>query len=375
MPRTALIYSDQMSGYDMGPNHPMRPERLRLVFELASTYGLFGGDSALVSPDPATLHEVQAVHVPAYIEAVRSLSSGSNMRHLGIYGFGSQDNPPFLGMYEAALLYTGASVKAAKMVAGGRYDRVFSISGGLHHAKPERASGFCVFNDPAVAIQSLRSTFNRIAYIDIDAHHGDGVQAVFYDTSDVLTISIHESGDFLFPGSGFTSEIGIGSGKGYSVNLPLTPSTPDSIYLWAFDEIVPPLIEAYNPEVIVVQLGVDSHFSDPLAHLIVTSRGFEAVVSRILAFRRPLVAFGGGGYNLNAVPRLWTLAYSLMAEREIADRIPSEYAERHGVTHLHDLADPQLTRHQRHNVRPDAEEAVREIKRLVFPIHGIGDSS
>lgn len=375
MPKTALIYSSDMTGYDMGPSHPMRPERLRLTYELASAYGLFGGDSRLLAPASATLRDLQAVHVPGYIDAVRALSRGAEIPHRAAFGFGTQDNPPFLGMYEASLLYTGASVTAAGLVASGKYDRVFSISGGLHHARPERASGFCIFNDPAVAIQTLRSTFKRIAYIDIDAHHGDGVQAIFYDTSDVLTISTHESGDFLFPGTGFPREIGTGSGAGYSVNIALTPSTPDSVYLWAFDEIVPPLIRAYDPEVIVAQLGVDSHYDDPLAHLVLTSRGFQGIVERILALGRPVVAFGGGGYNLRAVPRLWTLLYSVMAEREIPDRIPSEYAERHGIVHLHDTADPPLTRHQKHNVRPDAEKAVQEIKRLVFPIHGLDGSS
>jgi acetoin utilization protein AcuC len=235
----------------------------------------------------------------------------------------------------------------------------------------ERASGFCVFNDPAIAIQRLRRTFDRIAYIDVDAHHGDGVEAAFYDSSDVLTISIHESGHFLFPGSGFTDEIGVGAGRGYSVNIPLTPSTPDEVYLWAFDEIVPPLIEAYDPEIVVAQLGVDSHFQDPLARLALTSHGFTAIIERILGLGRPLVALGGGGYNLAAVPRLWTLAYGLMSERQIPDRIPPEYATKYGITHLHDTTQPGAAQYQRHNVRPDAERAVRDIKRLVFPFHGL----
>ncbi len=374
MPKTALIYSHDMTGYDMGPNHPMRPERLRLVYELVSAYGLFGGDSRLEPPVPVTRRDLEAIHVPEYVEAVRALSTGSAEPPLEKYGFASFDNPPFLGMYEASLLYTGASVRAAELVASGEYDRVFSISGGLHHAMPAHASGFCVFNDPAVAIQKLRRKFRRIAYIDIDAHHGNGVQAAFYDASDVLTISLHETGDFLFPGSGYPDEIGVGDGKGYAANLPLTPSTTDEVYLWAFDQIVPPLIEAYDPEIVVAQLGVDSHFADPLAHLILTSRGFTALVERILGFGRPVVAFGGGGYNLTAVPRLWTLAYSLMAEREIDDLIPAEYAAEHGVTHLHDTIQPPMTRHQRHNVRPDAEKAVASIKRLIFPVHGLNTS-
>lgn len=371
MLRTALIYSDDMKGYDMGLNHPMRPERLRLVYELVSAYGLIGGDSRLLSPIPARRSDLESVHLPEYIDAVKALSGGSDTPSPTAYGFGSADNPPFLGMYEASMLYTGASLQATELVASGRYERVFSISGGLHHAMPRRASGFCVFNDVAVAIQSLRRRFTRIAYIDVDAHHGNGVQAAFYDAADVLTISIHETGDYLFPGSGFTHEIGIGAGRGYSVNIPLTPSTPDSVYLRTFDEIVPRLIESYDPQIVVAQLGVDAHFSDPLTHLILTSRGFTAVVERILGFGRPLVAFGGGGYNLTAVPRLWTLAYAMMADRELDDRVPDAYARSYGITHLHDRSDPEMTRHQRHNVVPDAEQAIRQIREWIFPLHGI----
>ncbi len=371
MPKAALIYSPEMTGYDLGLSHPMRPERLRLTYELVSAYGLLGGDSRLIPPMPASRCDLESVHSPEYIDAVMALSAGADEPSPAEFGFGSLDNPPFIGMYEASLLYTGASVLAADLVARGECDRVFSISGGLHHAMRECASGFSVFNDPAIAIQRLGQTFGRVAYIDIDAHHGDGVQAAFYESSDVLTISIHESGHFLFPGTGFTDEIGIGAGTGYSVNIPLTPSTSDDVYLWAFDEVVPPLIEAFDPEVIVTQLGVDSHFQDPLAHLALTSRGFNALVERIIGLGRPLVALGGGGYNLSAVPRLWALAYGLMTGREIAEQIPPAYTAKYGITHLHDVAQPGAARHQRHNVRPDAESAVRDIKRMVFPVHGL----
>lgn len=371
MPKTVLIYGHEMTCYDLGRNHPLRPERLRLVYELVSACGLIGGDSALVPPEPATREDLETVHVPSYIDTVKTLSDGDCSPAKTRSGFGSLDNPPFPGMYEASLIYTGASVLAAHLVVSGECDRAFNFSGGLHHAMPDRASGFCVFNDAAVAIERLRHKFKRIAYIDLDAHHGDGVQSIFYDTDEVLTISLHESGDYLFPGTGYPNEIGVGAGKGCSVNIPFTPSTPDDVYLWAFDQVVPPLIAAYQPDAIVAQLGVDTHFDDPLAHLVLTSSGFTSLVERILSFGRPVVALGGGGYNLLAVPRLWTLAYALMAGRDIPDRIPEEYTRKYGTAQLHDAVSPPISRHQKHNVRPDAEKAVAAVKRLVFPLHGL----
>jgi acetoin utilization protein AcuC len=369
--KTAFVYSPKMAQYELSPDHPLRPERLALTFELASEYGLFTGDSRLVEPIPAEESDILTFHTPEYVRAVRELSVDQDHPSAWRFGFGPLDNPPFPGMYEASLLYTGASVTAAELVMSGQIDRAFNISGGLHHAKAGKASGFCIFNDPVIAINHLLRQFERVAYIDIDAHHGDGVQAAFYDTDRVLNISIHESGEYLFPGTGFVHEIGEGAGRGYAVNIPLAPLTTDEWWLWAFHEIVPPLISAYAPEVIVAQLGVDSHFSDPLAHLNVSSDGFIAAVRTILGFGKPMVALGGGGYNLSVVPRLWTLAYAEMARRELPDEIPEEFARLHGIRRLRDGGKAELPPDQETHVKHAAEETVASLRRIVFPLHGL----
>ena len=380
MPKASFIYSADMAEYDLGPNHPLRPERLRMTYELASACGLLDGDpqvvetacGELVEPVSASESDILTFHKPAYVQVIKELSRGINAPDAWRFGFGPGDNPPFPGMYEASLLYTGASITAAELIMSGHTRCAFNVSGGLHHAKPANASGFCTFNDPVIAINRLMKAYDRIAYIDIDAHHGDGVQEAFYNTNRVLTISIHESGEYLFPGTGDVHEIGEGDGKGYSVNIPLAPATPDDVYVWAFHEIVPPLTSAYNPQVIVAQLGADSHFQDPLTHLCLTSRGFTEVVRMIVGFGIPLVALGGGGYNISVVPRLWTLAYAEMLHRELPDEIPDAFALTYNLHHLHDPSEPVATDRQRESVKTAVEQKVRALKRLIFHLHGLG---
>ena len=256
-------------------------------------------------------------------------------------------------------LSTGASILAAQLVDTGAADVAFNISGGLHHAAAGNASGFCVFNDPAVAINYLLTWGRRVVYVDIDAHHGDGVQSAFYDMDRVLTISIHESGRFLFPGTGSVEEMGEGAGKGFSVNLPLFPFTEDDTYLWAFGEVVPPLVEAFAPDIIVTQLGIDTYHSDPLTHLMLSSRGFSEAVKQFARMGLPWLALGGGGYDLGAVARCWALAYGIMAEKEWPDEIPAQYRERLESTQLRDTEVPvSVPDHMRLEASTFAEESV-----------------
>ncbi|MDE2844177.1 MAG: acetoin utilization protein AcuC, partial [Chloroflexota bacterium] len=246
MPDAAFVYDDALSQHVLRSDHPMRPVRLRHTYELLSAYGAFeDGTSRLINPRSATEEELEWVHTPEYIAAVRALSSGLAADRPERFGFSAMgDNPVYPGMYDAATLSSGATLVAAELVAAKRVDVAFSVSGGLHHAAPTHASGFCIFNDPAIAIKYFLERGMRVAYVDVDAHHGDGVQEVFYGDDRALTISIHESGRFLFPGTGFVSESGTGGGVGYSVNIPLYPYTEDEPYLWAFREVVPPLIRA-----------------------------------------------------------------------------------------------------------------------------------
>jgi acetoin utilization protein AcuC len=374
MRRAAFVYEDAVSRHLLRPDHPMKPVRLRYTYELLQSYGAFdGGTSLLVTPRPATEEELRLLHTPEYISAVRSFS-------LGLSGYDPQrfnfsmagDNPIYRGMYDAAALSTGASLVAAELVASRQVEVAFNISGGLHHAAPSHASGFCVFNDPAIAIKYLLAQGLRVAYVDVDAHHGDGVQHAFYEDDRVLTISLHESGRFLFPGTGFVSETGIGPGQGYSVNIPLYPHTDDEVYLWAFREIAPPLLKAFAPDVLVTQLGIDSYHSDPLTHLQLTSRGYLEVVRELSQLGVPWLALGGGGYDLRALARCWTLAYGVMLDVEWPDRIPAVFERQHGIAQLRDTVTPEIPADVRRNARRFSEESVNAIKRDLFPLHNLG---
>lgn len=373
MPRAAFVYDPALAAHVLRDDHPMKPRRLQMVYELLQAYGAFEHpDALLVPPRPATEDEVRLIHDQRYIDAVRALSSGHYLVDAARYGFSADgDNPVYPGMYDAALLSTGATMVAAELVVGGQARVAFNSSGGLHHAGRDRASGFCVFNDPAIAIAWMVRQGLRVAYVDIDAHHGDGVQYAFYRTDRVLTISTHESGRYLFPGTGEAWETGEGEGQGYSVNVPLLPYTGDGTYLAAFDQVVPPLVEAYKPDVLVAQLGVDAYHSDPLTHLQLTAATYRQVIPRLLQLAPRVVALGGGGYDLAAVARLWTRAYGWMLGVEWPERVPADYAGRYGVATLSDPASPQLPADAVAQADAFVQEAIGTLRQLVFPVHGL----
>ena len=373
MTRAAFVYDDAMSQHILRPDHPMRPVRLRHTYELLEAYGAFdGAHSLLAAPAMADESAVGAFHSRDYIAAVRTFSLGLTGYQPQRFGFAQGgDNPTYPGMYEAAMLSAGATLTAARMVADGEVAAAFNISGGLHHAAARQASGFCVFNDPVIAIKYLLGRGLRVAYVDIDAHHGDGVQDAFYDDPRVLTISVHESGRYLFPGTGFAGETGAVAGQGYAVHLPLYPYTDDEIYLDAFEAVAPPLVRAFNPDILLTQLGIDSYHTDPLTHLQVTSRGFVAAVSRLGGLGYPWLATGGGGYDIGAVARCWTLAYGVMCGAEWPDRIPTAAVERLGRATLRDTEIPEIPAHIRADARALASESVAAVKDAVFPVHGL----
>ena len=349
----------------------MRPVRLRQTAALLRAYGAFDDSHGrLIEPRPATREELETFHARAYVDAVEVLSAGKSTDGAR-FGFSSSgDNPLYEGMYEAALLSTGASVQAAELVADGTVAAAFSPAGGLHHAMTASASGFCIFNDPVVAINVLRKRGLRVAYVDIDVHHGDGVQAAFYRDVDVLTISMHESGRWLFPGTGHARETGEGAGAGYSVNVPLFPYTDDDVFLEAFDAVVLPLVKAFAPDVLATQLGIDTHVSDPLAHLAVTTEGYVAAIERFAALGYPWLAFGGGGYDLDAVARCWTLAYGVMLGQTWPDELPEGAAEFLTSRALRD-APAAVDEAVQARARRFTQDQVDELRRTVFPLHGI----
>ena len=375
-PRSCLLYSPQFSIYQYGPSHPLKNERLALTFRLMEAYGLLHLEGAEVK-EPRWAEEADLVlfHHPEYLQALQVAEAGISFPSAPAYGLGTPDDPIFPGVYSWSLLVTGASLSAAEAVEEGGFDFAFNMAGGLHHAHAGRAAGFCYLNDPAVMIHSLLGRGRRVAYLDLDAHHGDGVQEAFYDTDQVLTISLHESGDTLFPGTGFPYEMGWGKGMGYSVNLPFCPGTDDEIYLWAFEEVVPPLLGSFAPDVLVTQLGIDAHRSDPLSNLSLTLQGFGKAVTRVRGVAGKWIALGGGGYNLSVVPRAWTLVWAIMNDRELDPALPQEFLEaaRPSGFSGEELWDPPSSQSRPTNTAAlrYAQKQVEFIKRNLFPIHGL----
>jgi acetoin utilization protein AcuC len=303
------------------------------------------------------------------------VSAGDWVPHADRYGLGPGDNPIFAGLWEAAQLVAGGSLLAAQVVADGEADRAFHFAGGLHHAMPGRASGFCYVNDAVLAVMKLRAKGWRVAYVDIDAHHGDGVQFAFYRDPEVLTLSTHERGDRLFPGTGFVAELGEGDGLGFSVNLPLQPFTDDEVYQPAFDAVVPPILGAFKPDALVLQLGIDSHRTDPLTHLSLTVQGFTAIVRRLLTFAPRVVALGGGGYDLPNVARAWTAAWAVMNDVTLPEALPSAChldMRRLGLETM-SLWDPplELPEDTKRWAQEYARRQVTAIHERIFPLHGL----
>lgn len=325
--RSAFIYSEEFETFTYSPTHPLKPIRYRLMYELANAYKLFQlPHTTLVSPEPCTEEDLATVHSVDYIDAVKcGTECVPEWMMLG-FGLGTEDNPIFPEVFRGQQIGVGASLHAAKLVNSGEYDVAFNIAGGQHHAFKNRASGFCYFNDVAVAIWYLLNQGYRVAYIDIDAHHGDGVQDMFYRTNRVLNISIHESGQYLFPWTGFEREQGLGDGEGYTLNIPLLPYSDDEVFWRAFNDIVPEALDLFQPDVLVTQLGVDTHQTDPLTTLSVTTHGFCRVVKALKSLSPgKWVALGGGGYDVLHVPRAWTLAWAIMNEAEVRNALPENY--------------------------------------------------
>jgi acetoin utilization protein AcuC len=276
-------------------------------------------------------------------------------------------------MWEASLLYAGGSLDCARLVTHDGYDAAFNVSGGLHHAHRDRAAGFCTVNDCAlVAYYLLDQGAERVAYVDIDAHHGDGVQAIFYDDPRVLTLSLHETPASLYPRiTGWADEFGQGAGAGFNANLPLLAGTGDTIAIEAFNTAFLPLLRAFNPDYILLQVGADAHFGDPLAHLSLTTHGWLGLAQSVIGLRKPVIALGGGGYSIKTVARLWTLLYGALSGLEFPDDVPAAYAGEWEIPRLHDLHGPPITAAIKRQTQDYAIESVQTVRDLVFPFHGL----
>ncbi|MDQ3992006.1 MAG: acetoin utilization protein AcuC [Actinomycetota bacterium] len=367
--RVRMVYSPELAAYDHGAEHPLRPVRVVLTRELIAAYGLLKDPHvAEVPARQATDDELLLVHTKPYLHAAQAAGDGEPGEWWR-YGFGPGDNPIFPEMHEASAGVAGASLVAAEAVLDGTADHAFNPAGGLHHAMPDRASGFCVYDDPAIAMAWLLDRgVERIAYVDVDVHHGDGPQAIFYADPRVLTISIHESGEYLFPGTGFVDERGAGPGEGTNVNVPLPPRTSDEGWLEAFEEVVPPLVRRWRPDVLVTQLGCDTHHTDPLAHLSLSTAAYRRT-ARILhelaheAAGGRWVATGGGGYQwARVVPRAWTIYFAEMAGAEIPDEVPGAWLARAAEAAGHPVPD-RLS-----EAAPPSHENRFEIRRVVAEV-------
>jgi len=348
--------------FDYGPTHPLKMWRLKLTQELQKSFGLLE-QVELIEPRTATDDEVLVFHEPDYLEALASADEGIWMPSLIRYGLGTGDCPVMRGVYTASMLAAGASAQAAEVVAEGKADVAFNMAGGLHHAMPSYASGFCYINDPVVAIHKLLRKFERVAYIDIDAHHGDGVQVAFYRNQQVLTISLHENGRYLFPGTGFETEMGEGEGFGFALNIPFMPYAGDDVYIRAFEEVVLPALETFKPQAIVTQLGADALHDDPITHWNLTTHSYLRVIQAFRDMNLPWVALGGGGYNIANVCRGWTLALAVMLGVDLPNEVPDEWkplARKYGV-YLDTLRDARPTE-STPTVKADTERVIRWLK-------------
>jgi len=386
MTRPALVWSDALTDYNLGPSHPLAPIRVELTIALARELGVLDRFD-IAEPQPLSVDDLATVHARHYIGGVQQLSEFPYESDPAL-GLGTGDNPVFYGMHDASALVAGATVEAARRVWTGETNRAANIAGGLHHAMPGHASGFCVYNAPALAIRwMLDHGAERIAYVDVDAHHGDGVQAIFYDEPRVLTVSIHEGPRTLFPGTGYADEIGGPGAEGTAVNIPLPPGTTDAGWLRAFDAVVPAVVEAFGPEVLISQHGCDSHRDDPLTNLALTIDGQRAsylAVERLaeeVAGGRWIVT-GGGGYALySVVPRIWTHLLAIVSGQPLDPLTATPPAWRDAVSQVSGgSAEMSMTEgasidfprwEPGTTAENPVDRAIQAARDAVFPLHGL----
>jgi acetoin utilization protein AcuC len=329
-----LVLCPEARTYDFGPQHPLRPERVLLAWDLIRATGLDRLEQVeRLACEPADEPTLQLVHSAEYIDAVRRAGHGEEGAW-GAFGLGPGDNPIFDRMHEAGALVAGASVAAARAVWSGECLHSFNAAGGLHHAMPSRASGFCVYDDPAIAIAwLLERGAERIAYVDVDVHHGDGPQFIFWDEPRVLTVSLHQFAPWFFPGTGDLSERGGPSARDTAVNVPLPPFTGDEVWLEALRTVAVKAVRDFQPDVLVTQLGCDTHHSDPLAHMRLTTRAYREAARELHSLAHEVtegrwIATGGGGYQWATVtPRAWTLYFAEMCDIELNDAIPEQWIQ------------------------------------------------
>ena len=389
---SAFIYSEEFSKFEYSSSHPFKPVRAKLTLDLCRRYGLIDRPWIRILPPAATDFQTLAeFHDETYLKVLKAIDSDAMVRELWPdllskedlkgeprllkYGLGTEDNPVFPGVYDFALLTAGATLLGARKIASGEIQIAFNPVGGFHHAGRDHAEGFCYVNDIAIAVIQLLKQGLRVAFVDIDAHHGNGVQDAFYRDDRVLAISFHQNGKDIYPWSGFESEIGEGPGKGFTVNCPLPAGTDDEIFERAFEEIVPPLLGAFKPDIVIGEIGADTHLADPLSDLNLTNLGYSRVVEKLAEMSPRLLALGGGGYDLYKTARNWTLAWAVLNGLEPRD----EFAGVVGgmmfgpEADAGDIYDKKFVTggKAKEQMRQEVDRVLATLKNTVFPLHRI----
>jgi len=333
--KSVLIYSEDLLKYKFSNDHPFNQFRLKLTIDLLKKINALD-NKMIVPPRMATEEELCLIHDSDYINAVKLAGMNALPREKAEnYGLGTEDTPVFEKMHEASSLLVGGTLEAVDQVMSGQALHALHLGGGLHHGFRGKASGFCIYNDSSVAIKYLQKKYNaRVLYIDTDAHHGDGVQWSFYDDPDVCTLSIHETGRYLFPGTGNVNERGQGKGYGYSFNIPVDAFTEDDSWLYAYSESIKEIAEFFKPDIILTQNGADAHYLDPLTHLSATMKIYREIprIAHEIAHKYcqgKWIAVGGGGYDIwRVVPRAWALIWMEMTENSNSfGSLPKEWVE------------------------------------------------
>jgi acetoin utilization protein AcuC len=372
--KAVFIHSSELEKFSYPADCPFNTDRAGQVRKVLNSMGLLSGPGrSEAAPVAAERVVLKKFHSARYLHALRAAAKGRwDIEALNM-GIGTVDCPVFAGMYDYPALATGGTLTAADLILSGSAEMAFNPSGGFHHAGPERASGFCYINDVALACIVLAEKGKRVLYLDVDVHHGDGVAYAFYDRSDVMTISLHESPKTLFPGTGSEDEIGSGAGEGYCVNVPLPVGTYDEAYLKAFNAIVPPLANAYKADVLVFELGADALAGDPLAHLRLTNNVYVEIINHLLTYDKPILMTGGGGYNVDNTVRAWALAWTVLCGADGGQHagpavggVMLQTTEWQGGLKDRALA---VSQQQRRSVERAIDATIKAVQEKVFPIH------
>jgi acetoin utilization protein AcuC len=375
---TIFIYSGEMGYFDFGYDHPYKPERAVKTFDLCTRYGVMNHPwMTVLDPEPLDPNLLTLFHTPALIQAVEKAGRGEFDLEMMEFGLGTKDNPILPGIYDWSLRAAGGTHRAMELILAGQAEVAFNPFGGFHHAMPNHVEGFCYLNDITISIMAAlkKDPGLKVAYIDCDAHHGNGVQEAFYENPRVLVISLHETGRTLYPWSGWETETGKGDGKGFTINVPLEPGTDDEVYTYAFEAVIPPLVRSFEPDIIVTELGADTLISDPLTHLKLTNNGYQQVVRSIQELCPRVIGLGGGGYDLYRTARCWTLAWAILNQVVPVDEFAGlvggmMFGPEMEVGSLYDY--PYLSEGEiKDKAFQEARRVVSYIQEEIFPLHKI----